>query len=179
MCVGLKLGLGVASDRDPAPITEITARMLRKIPLGQIVGDLAALEASFDPDLLGKIPSRLESHAVPSEEPRVRRGPRGHAPEFWAGIAALYREALVVSRRATARYVAERARDEQGRPFYPATDDEDAWPARERVARKWIRSARQKGFLNPTIPGKAGESLEPRGDPDRSQSGATKKKERS
>lgn len=156
VCVGLKLGADAIPGLDASPSIEITARMLRKIPLGKIVDDLAALQARRLGEL-EKIESRLDAIEVEHGEPRTRRGPRGHAPSFWAGIAATYREALLVSPRATARYVAEHALDEDGRPVYAETRHEYLWQDRERVARKWIKNSREKGFLGPARPGRAGE----------------------
>lgn len=155
VCTGLRLGAEDAPGFDPTPL-EITATILHRIPLGRIVDQLAKLRAARTGEMQ-KIQSRLDSMVTEHGRSAIRRGPRGHTPEFWEGIATVYREALVASPHRTARYVAEHALKEDGRPFYAETDLEHMWQDRERYARKLVKIARQKGHLGPARAGKAGE----------------------
>jgi hypothetical protein len=166
VCTGLKIGqlrqrrVGGARWFEE---TEITTRQLAAIPLGQIMrqlaehfGDIAMLTAAFawqaapGADQPGDpFTPRLQEH----QASRPRPGRRGHPPEFWEHLAAVYRAALLANPQHPHAYVVKHFEYPAGRPYLV-----NSWTSNgEAMSRKLVRGARKLGYIGPAMPGKAGE----------------------
>jgi hypothetical protein len=177
VCTGLRMGADAVPGWDAKGSVEITPRALREIPLGQILRELAErLEFRLATFVDGG--EAFEALADDHNRHRSHPGRRGYPSEFWEGIAAVYRQGMIVSRRNVSRYVAEHATDVDGRRMYTDTDQERLWENRERTARKWAKIARRKGYLGPARRGKAGEYPEDRPSRKSGQDTSTERKEK-
>ena len=136
VCTGLRLGGQPLQGDADGTETEITATSLRDIRLTEILADLR--ERLDMPDWLLADLGISAAIATRAPEPVDRRpvGRRGHPPEFYQEVAALYHEAGAVKpvKRIAEHYVVAQA-----------------------TAHGYVRRARQLGFLGRAIPGKAGE----------------------
>jgi hypothetical protein len=168
VCVGMRLGEdaipgwnakavpGWNAKAYPSRSRQITSQTLREIPVGQLLDDLANWRALPDVEGTGLV-GQLNALLVVRDEPRSHPGRRGYPLAFYEGIRDLYREALEASPGHVCRYIAEHAKDADGRLMYGATERDDLQESREAVARKWVRTTRQKGLLGAARHGKAGE----------------------
>jgi hypothetical protein len=141
-CTGVMLG--ITDDR------EVTARALRTVPLGEIMTAVAAfvsgVGAGDDPlsravmkhygqELLAGTAGGLETQRRPQ-----RPGPSGWTDEHYAHVAKTYREAL------------------RSAPRGPVKSSARTLNASESTVRRWIKTARDRGLLGESVPGKAGET---------------------
>jgi hypothetical protein len=118
VCTGLLIGWN-------EPRAEVTARALRNIRLGEILGDLVPMGARA-PTAKG----RKAARALVTDAPRARTrrpGPAGHPREHYEQVAKLYKEAG--KRRAPVKWVAEQM---------------DASPA---TVHRWLQKCREDGLL--------------------------------
>jgi hypothetical protein len=140
VCTGLTLGLSTPDD-------EVSARGLREVPLGEImaaVGAQLAGAGDYDSALHKAVAQHyakqmLEGTAHEFSGRPARPGPSGWPREHYERVAATYREALVKAPKAPVEFV--RA----------------AMHTTEPTARRWIKTARDKGLLGESMPGRAGE----------------------
>lgn len=153
-CTGILMGPrlrpGVAEVRGmPALLigesgdTEITARDIRRIPLGAVlasVGDQARNPSSPFYGLLPLLPQWAAPLTDIKERlVKLRPGPTGHSEEHFRDVANRYRAALRHSPRRPVRALSEELH------------------ASEATIRRWLQRARDKGFLGQASPGKSGE----------------------
>lgn len=133
---------------------EITSRDVRNIKPAEILAALSSDESALviPVDLrrneLGEISgtgmgkellSHAERGASSKVVPRRRPGRKGWPDEHYREVAEVYRRALIEDSHA---------------PFEAARKKLGASPA---TMRRWVGTARQKGYLGSAIPGKAGE----------------------
>lgn len=158
VCVGLRLGSDAVPGDRASSSMPITSQSLRDIPLAEVVHNLAAFDRLIDPSkLLGTFGDTAHVAAADHGKRRSRPGARGHPPEFYRHIADLYRKAMVVSPGHIYRYLVKHAKYPDGKPAYADPEREDQLLSREAAARRWVKKARDKGFLGPARRGKAGE----------------------
>ncbi|EWT05058.1 hypothetical protein N864_07625 [Intrasporangium chromatireducens Q5-1] len=138
VCTGMIIGLSQAHPGHVGPL-EITSRDLRRIPVAELVG--RAIYADQAPE--HHAPARRRAIAGAPESLTLKRnpGPKGHPDKHFQQVAEMYRRALEESPRA---------------PIVWLTKELHA--DRSTVAR-WLRRARDKGFLGEATPGRAGESV--------------------
>jgi hypothetical protein len=145
ICTGLvltNLTIGAQYDDDvpdhmrDEPL-EITSRLLRKLPLGELVGSVAAMRDDPEGEAFFRRSFALADN-LPAL-PRRRPGPKGHPPEHFQVVADAYRAALAHAPRKPIKTVAEQLH------------------ASEATVRRWVQRARDKGLLGESTPGKAGE----------------------
>lgn len=123
-------GEGRARHLDLASNTEVTSRLLRAVPVGELVSWVtrnAGLNGPWS-DYFASLPKVIPQ--VPAV--RARPGPRGHPPEHYRAVA----EAWMVARRL--------------RPRAPmkAFLDANPWaPRTESTIYRWIGRARELGLL--------------------------------
>ncbi len=148
VCSGLRVSGGPAG-------VELTTRGLREIRLNEILAELAAAlgrdsewlsDQKPEPERLRRelnITRVLGAPMPPTLEARPV-GRRGHPPAFYQEVAEVYRTS---GGRKPVKRIAER------------------FTVEDATARRWVRRARELGFLGKAIPGKAGEADEARGRP--------------
>jgi hypothetical protein len=135
----------VAGGFDQEPVT---ARSLRRIRVGEILGELPDTAwkkaRNADPDVT--IESFVELagllvrvHAAPAGRPRAKPGPKGWPKEHSKLIADEYRDAL------------------RKHPRNPIATLAKKWNVSPGTMRRWVRRARDRGYLGDAVPGKAGE----------------------
>ena len=151
-CVGLLIGhlAGWPPDEDPSKAKElaeprpIPASLLRQISLPDLIGDdflpiILADEAASDPaqwlEGYQDTPQRAARALASLEARGARRGRKGHPPEHFVEVAAVYRDAYRF-RRPPTQAVA------------------DHWTVSKSTAAKWVAKARDRGLLPPTSRGK-------------------------
>ena len=140
ICTGLRAG-----GHPDAP-QEVTARGLRQIPLARILTALAGESLSEEGRkwMAQQLGEELAHVTAPRFEPT--RTPRGkRIPDEWfATVADVYREALIVNPRNPYKHIiAELVTSEP-------------------TARRWVRRARDLGLLGEAAHGRAGEHGKPR-----------------
>lgn len=117
--------------------SEIDARALRDIRLGEVLEEFLGNEDIFD---VGIRETLIELTDVPDYELPEGRPSGGYTDEHYRWVAAQYRRAVV--------------RD----PHHPMSLLTEVIPGRsEATIRRWVQRARDKGFLGPVTPGRAGE----------------------
>jgi hypothetical protein len=116
---------------------EITARMLRSMPLGELVA-IAAGERSDGAS--GEIHRWLIGETAEGGVTRVRPGPGGYPHEHYEQVAAAYRQALTEAPRSPVKWLTEQLH------------------ASEPTVRRWVQRARDLGLLGASTPGRAGET---------------------
>jgi hypothetical protein len=140
VCTGVMIG--ATTD------VEVTSRSLREVPLGDVMGAMAAFVSGtgdfYDSELHRAISRHyakqgLVETAAPTTARPARPGPTGWRDEHYQEVADHYRTALQVAPRAPVRYVRQQMQTS------------------EPTARRWIKTARDKGMLGASVPGKAGE----------------------
>lgn len=109
---------------------EVHARDLRRIPLGEILSEIGESRDVFVA-VAGSVD--LEQRI------RTRPGPRGHTDDYYKTIAEDYRRVLKTAPRAPIKRLAKERH------------------LSESTTRRHIQRARDKGFLESSIPGRAGE----------------------
>lgn len=147
ICVGLRVGweAGLGAVR-ALPPEQVTSDDLRHIPLGQILDDLAEQRGLSIPllkDWSDAISTRVSPHSAPRKHP----GRRGYSDAFYERVRDLHRHGLQVRPRSVYRYIVENAIDDDGRLMYGATEQDDVQLSREAVARKWVKTARDRGIM--------------------------------
>jgi len=148
VCTGMQLGdppaqwSDEASDRwnyqDGDKRLEVTTRELHEIRINEILTQLASIAANLESDwLLDALRIRRPPGAGPSRRIDARPvGRRGHPRELYQEVAELYRTSGM---RKPVKRIAEH--------FVIA----------DATARRYVRRARELGFLGEAIPSKAGE----------------------
>lgn len=147
VCTEMRLGgVPLVGDQEGADAVELTTRGLREVRINEILAELVSALAR-DRELKMPETQRLQreqdfafvlgertTHQLDSRHV----GRRGHPPEFYEEVAALYRASGAIKpvKRIAEHFVVEDA-----------------------TARRWVRRARELGFLGKAIPGKAGEAV--------------------
>lgn len=149
ICTGVIIGAG----KPRRGSREVTARELRRIPLGEIVsicGEYVRatpkptrlstgawmFEGTFMEELAGIfLTGDLKAYTGPVARP----GPKGYPREHFEGVASAYRDALLTA------------------PSRPIAALQGQMSASEATIRRWVQRARDMGLLGDSIPGKAGE----------------------
>ena len=158
ICVGLRLGADAVPGAGADALTQLTSKDLRAIPLGAILRDLAEFRWQNPPvEVSEYVSDAVDARTEDLEQTARRPGRRGHSRSFYQRVSDLYREALRVNARNSARYIAERIRDDSGGLMFPEVETGDLRYGAEIQVRRWLSTARKKDLLGPAKHGKAGE----------------------
>src|ERR1041385_8185096 len=133
-CIGLELG-----DERGA---EISARALRRLPLGHFLASLASWLREAPDDLPYFAAMKEAMTAAPFSGSVPHPGPKGHPRTHFERVAARYRQLLVAAPRRPVKALA------------------DELYASEPTVRRWLQRARDMGLLGASQQGKAGEKPE-------------------
>lgn len=116
---------------------ELTARMVREMPLGELVSVAAGQQSGEGAvgDFMRSVIAELAGEAPT----RTRPGPRGYPPEHYQLVADAYRAALRDSPRSPVQSLAAHLH------------------VSEPTVRRWVQKARDRRLLGPSMPGRAGE----------------------
>ena len=139
VCTGMRLGgPPVGGSPDSEETVELTTRGLREIRINEILAQLGQ-EPLKPPWLLGELGGTSASEGPASHLLDSRAlGRRGHPHEHYQKVAEIYRASGAIKpvKRIAEHFVVEDA-----------------------TARRYVRRARELGFLGLAIPGKAGERV--------------------
>lgn len=137
VCTGLLIG-----DLNPfhwphhEQLREVNAAVLRAIRIPELLA--AAIRVADVPDEFGAMVRSLNERA-PLAGRVARPGAAGYSDEHFAEVAKAYRAALIEAPHAPTKLLAQRLHV--------------SLP----TARRWIQRARDRGYLGPATPGRAGE----------------------
>ena len=129
ICTGLIVG--ALAPGDSLSDIEISSRVLRQIRVPELIEGVLKV-TRWD------APAQNVLEEIPHAPPRVRK--REYDDDHFRDVAAAYRDAL------------------QRFPRAPIKNLSLEWHQTEPTLRRWIQTARHKGFLGPSTPGRAGES---------------------
>lgn len=136
VCTGLLIGdFNQFIDTYRERPREVNAAVLRSIRIPEILA--GALRIADVPDDFGAMVRYLNERAPLAD--RVRPGAAGYGDEHFAEVAKAYRAALIEAPHAPTKLLSERLHV--------------SLP----TARRWIQRARDRGYLGPATPGRAGE----------------------
>lgn len=140
-----------AASETPVPVT---TRVLRELPLGQLAEDLRQrvyrrLKAAYKAEMpvAGRDDSEVQRKRKQSEWVSylegewTRPGRQGHPDVFYAGVASEYVQRLAMGRRSPVRDIAK------ARQYSTS------------MVNNWVHTARKRGLLTASPPGRAGGDL--------------------
>jgi hypothetical protein len=142
LTIGAQHGDDVPDQLRDEPL-EITSRLLRTLPVAQLVGSVAAMRDDPEGAAFFRRTFALADDLPALQRPRP--GPRGHDRAWFERVANEYRAALAHSPRKPIKTVAEQLH------------------ASEATVRRWVQRARDMGLLGASTPGRAGEGPAVRG----------------
>ncbi len=133
ICNGLVLGLNPDEqhllDLAATEGHEVQARDLRKLPLAEILSEIADWIAT-DPDAAKVFGLELKAF----QPVKVRPGPKGHSEEHFKNVWATYQFAIASGQKAPVKWLRERLN--QGKP-------EREWVS-DVTVRRWLRVGRNR-----------------------------------